>query len=119
MTNHDYTDAELIEHARDTMQRTLGRCLEALDEGKSLPEFFANDPLPSLTVTVSAADLREVGSFMLDLPPYARGIPRRQWVYERKSDKTMFVISWKTRGALLTRGYADMPAMVDDPGEHN
>jgi hypothetical protein len=114
------SDAQLVEDLRVEFQAMVSEAVQSFDEGKTPDEFIADNPLPKALVTVAAADLREIGSFTLDLPDGAPRHAKRQWVYRRRDDQdVVYVISWTNRMSLQQLGFAQIQALINDPNARN
>lgn len=106
------SDEEVLEGARAQLQDALDRFSRNLDAGKSFDESLGAVPMPSTLVTVTAGEIREVGSFRLVLPEGRKDIPPQHWVYRRKDGPEVYVLHLPNRTLLRQRGYVQIKAFV-------
>lgn len=118
------TDELLVEDARQLMQETFDRAFEANRAGATEPEFCAAEEteagVSQLSVRVKLRELRELGTFEIEYPPDIppRGSPRH-WVFERKSDNGIIVLSDAKRAVLQRLGSVHIDVFVHDGEQEN
>jgi hypothetical protein len=104
------TDAEIVEVCRKKMQEMIDRV--DWDAG-SVKAGLDSVGIPHHPFEVSLAELREVGSFEVVLPPaqlaskpvWMRATLARHWVFQRKADKQVFVLHLPARLRLRETGH--------------
>lgn len=112
----DWTDEQVLEYARKLVTDRLQQAVRAMERGCTIEEMLADQGLPSVTMQVIEADIREIGHVDFQAPYHLA----RQWVYrDRRQPEKFFVISLGNRTLLRQRGHAVLVAFVQNERDSN